>query len=95
MDEHILARQRSAMERYDLDALVAYSKENVAYGAGYIVPSQSAGIRNRQFAVAVNRGGLRAGQHKVCWIGACVYNFIEIAHRATGWTEPPRYARFV
>ena len=57
MDEHVAARLCGAMDRYGLDALIAYSKENVAYGAGYIVPSQALGIRNRQFAVAVNRAG--------------------------------------
>jgi len=60
MDEHILARQQAAMEHLGLDALVAYSKENVGYGGGYIVPSQTLGIRNRQFAVAVNRDGRAA-----------------------------------
>lgn len=60
MDEHIRARQQAAMARHDLDALVAYSKENVAYGAGYSVPSQSLNIRNRQFAVACNRDGQAA-----------------------------------
>jgi len=45
------------MDRFGLDALVAYSKENVAYGTGYTVPSQSLGVRNRQFAVAINRDG--------------------------------------
>lgn len=60
MDEDIRARQRAAMARTHLDALVAYSKENVAYGAGYTVPSQSLNIRNRQFAVACNRDGLAA-----------------------------------
>lgn len=60
MDEHIAARLRGAMERHGLDALVAYSKENIAYGAGYTVPSQALGIRNRQFAVAVNRAGRAA-----------------------------------
>jgi Xaa-Pro aminopeptidase len=50
-------RQRSAMRKHSLDALVAYSKENVAYGAGYVVPSQALAIRNRQFAVAVNADG--------------------------------------
>jgi Xaa-Pro aminopeptidase len=60
VDQHIQARQRAAMARYDLDALVAYSKENVAYGAGYTVPSQSLNIRNRQFAVACSRDGRAA-----------------------------------
>jgi len=60
VDEHIRARQQAAMARYGLDALVAYSRENVAYGTGYTVPSQSLNIRNRQFAVACSRGGRAA-----------------------------------
>jgi Xaa-Pro aminopeptidase len=60
MDQDILARLQGAMIQHDLDALVAYSKENVAYGAGYTVPSQALGIRNRQFAVAVNNAGRAA-----------------------------------
>ncbi len=60
MDPHILARQRAAMEHFGLDALVAYSKENVAYGAGYTVPSQALNIRNRQFAVVAHRDGKAA-----------------------------------
>lgn len=60
MDEHIVARQRLAMARYGLDALVGYSRENVAYGAGYLVPSQLLNIRTRQFAVACNRDGRAA-----------------------------------
>jgi len=50
-------RQRDAMSNHGLDALVGYSKENVAYGAGYVVPSQALSVRNRQFAVAVNADG--------------------------------------
>jgi Xaa-Pro aminopeptidase len=60
MDEHIRQRHRAAMERQGLDALVAYSRENVAYGAGYLVPSQLLNIRSRQFAVACNRDGRAA-----------------------------------
>ena len=60
MDEQIRTRQRAAMARHGLDALVAYSRENVAYGAGYTVPSQLLNIRNRQFAVACNRDGRAA-----------------------------------
>lgn len=57
MDEHILNRHLLAMERHGLDAMVAFSKENVAYGAGYTVPSQQIPIRNRQFAVVTTREG--------------------------------------
>ncbi len=60
MDQQIAARHVAAMERHGLDALVAYSKENVAYGAGYTVPSQALNIRTRQFAVACNRDGRAA-----------------------------------
>ena len=49
MDDGVRERQMAAMEEYDLDVLVAYSKENVLYGAGYPVPSQTLGIHNRQF----------------------------------------------
>lgn len=60
MDEAIRRRQLEAMARYDLDALVAFSKENITYGAGYIVPSQTIAARDRQFAVALNRDGRAA-----------------------------------
>jgi Xaa-Pro aminopeptidase len=45
------------MERQELDALIAYSKENIAYGIGYTIPSQELGARDRQFALALNRDG--------------------------------------
>lgn len=57
MDRFIQERICNAMQAHALDALVAFSKENVAYGAGYIVPSQALGMRHRQFAVAINRRG--------------------------------------
>lgn len=57
MDQHILQRHLAAMEEYDLDALVAVSSDNVAYGAGYSVPSQKLGMRHRQFAVVATRDG--------------------------------------
>ena len=60
MDAHIAERYKAAMAHHGLDAMVAYSKENVAYGAGYTVPSQLLSIRNRQFAVACNRDGKAA-----------------------------------
>jgi Xaa-Pro aminopeptidase len=60
VDDGVKARQVAAMERYDLDLLVAYSKENVMYGAGYPVPSQTLGINNRQFSVVANREGRAA-----------------------------------
>ena len=52
-----MERQRLAMEAAGVDALVAYSPDNVAYGAGYVVPSQKLGIRNRQFAVVATSAG--------------------------------------
>lgn len=60
MDDGVRARQVAAMEQFDLDALVAYSKENVIYGAGYPVPSQILGIHSRQFSVVANRDGKAA-----------------------------------
>jgi Xaa-Pro aminopeptidase len=57
VDEGVRAWQVAAMERFDLDALVAYSKENVMYAAGYPVPSQAQGIHNRQSSVVANRDG--------------------------------------
>jgi Xaa-Pro aminopeptidase len=55
-----IQRQQALMQRHGLDALVAYSKENVAYGAGYVVPSQALGMRDRQFATIVNADGQAA-----------------------------------
>ena len=60
MDKNIMQRQLIAMEQYGLDALVAVSTDNVAYGAGYVVPSQALGMRNRQFAVVSTRDGQSA-----------------------------------
>lgn len=57
MDAHIQHRQQEAMQLGGLDALVAFSRENVAYSAGYVVPSQQLNIRNRQFAVVVCADG--------------------------------------
>lgn len=57
MDAEITQRLISAMEAHDLDGLVAFGQENVAYCAGYTVPSQALNLRDRQFAVAVNRDG--------------------------------------
>jgi Xaa-Pro aminopeptidase len=60
VDDGVKARQVAAMEEFDLDLLIAYSKENVMYGAGYPVPSQTLGINNRQFSVVANRDGQAA-----------------------------------
>lgn len=57
MDDHVQARLRAAMASQGFDALIAYSKENVAYGIGYTIPSQALGVRSRQFALAVNGDG--------------------------------------
>src|SRR5690606_21748084 len=45
------------MDELGLDALVAFSPDNVAYGAGYLVPSQVLGMRDRHFAVVATRNG--------------------------------------
>lgn len=57
MDPNIMQRHQVAMEQHGLDAMVAVSTDNVAYGAGYIVPSQALGIRNRKFAVVSTNSG--------------------------------------
>jgi Xaa-Pro dipeptidase len=57
MDAGIRDRLRLAMEEQGLDGLVAYSKENIAYAIGYTIPSQALCVRDRQFALAVNRDG--------------------------------------
>ncbi len=49
MSNTILDRQRSRMLEAQLDALIAFSRENVAYTAGYVVPSQDIPIRRRVF----------------------------------------------
>jgi Xaa-Pro dipeptidase len=60
MDKDILARLQLAMNEFGLDALVAHSPDNVAYGAGYLVPSQSLGMRNRQFVTVFTADGRSA-----------------------------------
>lgn len=57
MDAFIRQRLCRAMDDHGLDGLVAYSAENIAYGIGYTIPSQALGVRDRQFALAVNRDG--------------------------------------
>jgi Xaa-Pro dipeptidase len=57
VDAFIQQRLCLAMEEQGFDGLVAYSPENIAYGIGYTIPSQSLGVRDRQFALAVNRDG--------------------------------------
>ncbi len=57
MDAEIGRRLTDALAAQRLDALVGYSKENVAYGVGYTIPSQALGVRDRQFAFAVNADG--------------------------------------
>jgi Xaa-Pro aminopeptidase len=57
LDEAITRRLQIAMDEFGFDALVAYSKENIAYGIGYTIPSQALGVRDRQFALAINRDG--------------------------------------
>lgn len=53
-------RQIIAMEHFELDALVAVSKENVRYTGGYIVASQALGTRTRFFATVTMRDGKTA-----------------------------------
>jgi Xaa-Pro aminopeptidase len=60
MDSDIAGRLEEALREHDLDAVVAYSKENIAYGLGYTIPSQALNNRDRQFALAVNRDGAAA-----------------------------------
>jgi Xaa-Pro aminopeptidase len=57
LDTEITQRLVAAMTHHELDGLVAFGQENVAYCAGYTVPSQALNLRDRQFAVAVNRDG--------------------------------------
>jgi Xaa-Pro aminopeptidase len=57
LDTEIRQRLVTAMGRYDVDGVVAFGQENVAYCAGYTVASQSLNLRDRQFAIAVNRDG--------------------------------------
>jgi Xaa-Pro dipeptidase len=54
VDPDIARRLTDALTYHRLDALVAYSKENVAYGIGYTIPSQALGMRDRQFALVLN-----------------------------------------
>ncbi|MEE9185908.1 MAG: Xaa-Pro peptidase family protein, partial [Candidatus Binatia bacterium] len=41
MNQEIIAKQKKAMAAEGLDALISLSPENVAYTAGFVVPSQS------------------------------------------------------
>jgi Xaa-Pro dipeptidase len=60
MDSEIAGRLGAATTENELDALVAYSKENIAYGLGYTIPSQALNNRDRQFALAVSADGAAA-----------------------------------
>ena len=46
-------RQREVMGQEGLDAIVSFSPESVAYGAGFVVPSQAVPIRKRIFSTVV------------------------------------------
>jgi Xaa-Pro aminopeptidase len=59
MRETVIERQREAMGRAGLDALVAISPENFAYTTGFVVPSQPL-MRWRHNAAVVTRAGQRA-----------------------------------
>ncbi len=52
----VIERQREAMARAGLDALVAISPENFAYTTGFVVPTQPL-MRWRHAAAVVTRGG--------------------------------------
>jgi Xaa-Pro dipeptidase len=52
----IIEKQRAAMEADGLDALIALSPENFAYGAGFVVPSQPL-MRWRHAGLVVTAGG--------------------------------------
>lgn len=54
------SRLADAMQFEEVDAVVAVSPENVAYVAGYTVPSQALGVRNRFFAAVVTLSGRSA-----------------------------------
>ncbi len=41
MNQEIIEKQKKAMASEGLDALISISPENVAYTAGFVVPSQS------------------------------------------------------
>jgi Xaa-Pro dipeptidase len=60
MNSDIAARLEEAMRLHELNAIVAYSKENIAYGLGYTIPSQALNNRDRQFALAVRADGRAA-----------------------------------
>lgn len=55
--EAITRRLQGVMDEQGFDALIACSKENIAYGIGYTIPSQALGVRGRQFALVVSRDG--------------------------------------
>jgi Xaa-Pro aminopeptidase len=59
MRNDVIARQRAAIERHGLDALIASSPENFAYTAGFVVPSQPI-LRWRHHMVIVTRDGRTA-----------------------------------
>lgn len=53
MTSEVLTKQRRALQKEGLDALIAVSPENVGYTAGYMIPSQVIPIRKRQFFAVV------------------------------------------
>ncbi len=56
MRNDVIQKQQAAMEVAGLDALVAISPENFAYGAGFVVPSQPL-MRWRHAALAMTAAG--------------------------------------
>ena len=57
MRSDIIEKQRVAMEADGLEALIALSPENFAYGAGFVVPSQPL-MRWRHAGLVVTAGGV-------------------------------------
>ncbi len=60
MDELKVAKLRTLMGEHDLDAVVGFSKENVAYLTSYVVQSQALDLSHRHFAVVLTRDGATA-----------------------------------
>ena len=56
MRTDIIKKQQTAMATAGLDALIALSPENFAYGAGFVVPSQPL-MRWRHAGLVVTAGG--------------------------------------
>lgn len=53
MYQNPLDKQKQVIVQERLDALISFSPENVAYSAGFTIPSQAIGLRKRVFACVV------------------------------------------